>query len=151
MSGSLYKLIATDPLQVPDAARREAALVQLKLFASGAHQVLAEVIEQVTFMSAMGNFERVECPQCGAELDQGWWSEAMDATYAANGFADLGVVVPCCGATLSLNDLTYHWPQGFARFTLTVVEPNFADLTEVQVRTLEDLLGSPLRKIWVHI
>jgi hypothetical protein len=75
----------------------------------------------------------------------------LDTTYAANGFADLGVVVPCCGTRAPLNDLTCHWPQGFARFILTVAEPNFADLTAAQVRELEALLGCPLRKIWVHL
>jgi hypothetical protein len=151
MSGMQYKLIPIDPTYVPDAARREAALLRLNAFTPSAHQVLAEVMEQVMFVSAMGNFERVECPDCGAEVDQRWWTDAMDATYTANRFADLGVTLPCCRAQVSLNDLTYHWPQGFARFILTAVEPDFADLSDAQLGELKGLLGCDLRTIWVHL
>jgi hypothetical protein len=151
MSGSQYKLMPTSPTHVPDAARREAALIRLQTVTPSARQALAEVRDQVVFVSAMGDGERVACPLCGAEGNQAWWSDVMAATYTANGFADREVTMPCCSATVSLNDRIYYWPQGFARFILTVAEPDFTDLTDAQVRELDDLLGCPLRKIWVHI
>jgi hypothetical protein len=56
-----------------------------------------------------------------------------------------------CGAASSLNDLQYYFPQGFARFVLSAVEPNIFDLEDGQVRELEGLLGCKLRKVWVHV
>lgn len=90
MSGTQYKLIPTDPTHVPDAAKREAALLWLNAFTPSAHQVVAEVMEHVMFVSTMGNFERVECPVCGAEVNQGWSADAMDATYTRTGSLTLG-------------------------------------------------------------
>jgi hypothetical protein len=151
MSGFHYRLIPTVPSYVPEAPAREAALERLKSFVSGARQVTAEVREHVEFVPAMGNFETVSCPVCGAVLDDAWWVQAMDAAYSESGFTDLRVTLPCCGATSSLNDLKYHFPQGFARFVLSAVEPPVSDLDDWQVRELEELVGCTLRKIWVHI
>lgn len=151
MSEFHYILIPTIPDYVPGAAAREAAVARLKSFVPDAQQVTAEVTEYVEFVPAMGNFETVSCPACGTILDDGWWVRAMDAAYGESGFTDLAVTLPCCGAASSLNDLKYHFPQGFACFVLSAFEPNVSDLEDWQVRELEELLGCTLRKIWVHI
>ena len=52
---------------------------------------------------------------------------AMDQAYRFS-FVDLAVSVPCCNAQLSLNDLRYEWPAGFARFILEAQSPG-AELT----------------------
>ena len=151
MSDSYYKLIPTIPDYVPDVRARRAALARLRVFVPDAQAVSAEVREHVEFVPAMGNYETVSCPSCGAVLDDNWWVQAMETAYGEQGFADLRVTVPCCGAATSLNDLTYHFPQGFARFVLSAFEPHIADLEAWQVRELEDILGCKLRKIWVHV
>jgi hypothetical protein len=151
MSTSYYKLIPTLPDYVPDAAVREWAQARFASFVPQAEQVTADVREHVEFVPAMGNFETVSCPVCGALLENDWWVRAMDSAYGEHGFADLAVTVPCCGAASSLNDLHYYFPQGFARFVLSAYEPNIFDLEDWQVRELEELLGCMLRKVWVHI
>jgi hypothetical protein len=136
---------------VPDATARGRARARFASFVGHAEGVSTEVRERVEFVPAMGNFETVSCPACGTVLDDDWWTRAMDATYGERGFADLRVTVPCCGAATSLNDLTYHFPQGFARFVLSAFEPQVSDLEEWQVRELEEIVGCKLRKIWVHV
>jgi hypothetical protein len=151
MSELHHRLITSVPSYVPEAPAREVALERLKSFVSGARQVTAEVYEHIELVPAISNFETVSCPIRGAVLDDAWWVQAMDAAYSESGFTDLRVTVPCCGAATSLNDLTYHFSRGFARFVLSAFEPPVADLEDWQVREREALVGCALRKIWVNI
>lgn len=59
--------------------------------------------------------------------------------------------LPCCAAKVTLNDLKYDWPQGFARFSLEAMNPDIPGLTPVQLTEFESILGCPLRKIFPHI
>jgi hypothetical protein len=59
--------------------------------------------------------------------------------------------LPCCGAAQSLDSLIYHWPQGFARFSLEAMNPNIRDLPPVAELNLEKVLKCGLRKIWQHL
>ena len=72
----------------------------------------------------------------------------MDVAFQ-NNFADLNVVMPCCDAGLSLNDLKYVTTAGFARFSLEIHNPE-GDIQDDQLQKLEEILGSRLRKIWAH-
>jgi len=65
-------------------------------------------------------------------------------------FADLSVVLPCCGVVASLNDLRYEWPAGCARFVLEAMNPGGPALSAAQVAQLEQLVGCPLRLIRAH-
>jgi hypothetical protein len=151
MSDYYYQLIPTIPAYVPDDGARESARERFASFVGNAAGVTMEVWEHVEFVDCMGNFESVSCPVCGTLLDDDWWIRAMDAAYGEQGFADLRVTVPCCGAATSLNDLNYHFPQGFARFVLSAFEPHVSDLEDWQVHELEEIVGCKLRKIWVHV
>ena len=107
MSDYYYKLIPTIPDYVPDNVARESARERFEAFVGNAAGVTTEVREHVEFVDCMGNFESVSCPVCGTLLNDDWWEQAMDAAYSEQGFVDLRVTVPCCGATTSLNDLIY--------------------------------------------
>ncbi|MGO7585080.1 hypothetical protein ACC689_22510 [Rhizobium ruizarguesonis] len=72
-------------------------------------------------------------------------------TASADGFKDLNTVAPCCGATVSLNDLRYVWPAAFGRFALEAHNPGIGDTTEEQDRKMAECLGTPLRKIWGQV
>ena len=65
-------------------------------------------------------------------------------------FVSLTVSVPCCGSTISLNDLHYERPAGFARFVLEARNPNVADLPEEEIAGLSSILGASLRLIWAR-
>jgi hypothetical protein len=152
VSDYYIKLIPTGPIYVPDAEARRRAEAQLAAFLpetpSVPMRVSSRVTAEVAFVDPGGNFERVRCPQCGAELDLAWWGAAMDAAFETR-FRALSVTLPCCGATRSLNDLRYEFPAGFARFVLQAENPNSFGLGAEQVQAIEHIVRSPLRQIWV--
>jgi hypothetical protein len=59
--------------------------------------------------------------------------------------------VPCCDALVSLNDLTYDWPVGFARFELEAWNPQRGWLTDEELLQLSTVLDCQVRQIMAHI
>ena len=64
--------------------------------------------------------------------------------------------MPCCGASVSLNDLRFDAPAGFARFSLEVWNPDyelehFGELPADIPARLAEILGTPVRHIWAHL
>jgi hypothetical protein len=134
---------------VPSDANREAAVQLLREWRAEADEVASIVSEQVEFIDQGANLERVSCPNCGSELAVDWWQDAFDRASERQ-FADLSVATPCCGHSMSLNDLDFDWPAGFARFVIWAMNPA-DDLTDAQVSALERTLDTPLRRIWRHL
>jgi hypothetical protein len=143
-----FELIPTIPDYVPLPASRERARARFASFVGGPWEALAVVTNQIEFISCLENFKTISCPACGAVLAIDWWEQAMDDAYIASRYTALDVPVPCCGALVSLNEPTYHLPQGFARFVLCACGPEITNLQDGQMRELEDILGCKLRKIW---
>ncbi|WP_354702382.1 hypothetical protein DSM112329_02740 [Paraconexibacter sp. AEG42_29] len=150
MSDDWLQLIPTDPELVPATGAITAARAAFEVLVGPADEVLVTVTDHVCFIDAGANHERISCPRCEAEIDQAWWVRALDAASDA-AFADLTVHVPCCRARLSLNDLVYDWPAGFARFVLEARNPDVSELEPAQVAALAATLGTPLRVVWTHI
>jgi hypothetical protein len=73
----------------------------------------------------------------------------MGEAYEAE-FATLEVATPCCGEAMSLNDLRYDWPAGFAHASLTVAEPQREWLDETELAQVAADLGHPVRQVMVH-
>jgi hypothetical protein len=150
MSDNFLRLIPTVPNYVPTKRAQVVAHRLLQSFAPKADEIRTQVSEQVEFIDQGVNFERVSCPLCGKQLSQDWWASTMEAA-CANGFEELAVLMPCCNAKSSLNDLTYEWPAGFARFVLEAMNPGIdINLATGQVQELEIVLGCSLRTIWAH-
>ncbi len=74
----------------------------------------------------------------------------MNAAYETE-FRELDTITPCCASNVSLNDLVYEWPAGFARFSLEALNPNIRDLEGEVLRDLEAILSCQLKRIWAHI
>ncbi|SRR5579884_245754 len=150
MSESTLIFIPTDPEFIPEPEAQWAAAELLKSFLPKSDEVRASTSDEVEFIVTGGNLERILCPACGATVDEDWWIEAMNTAYSESKFANLQVILPCCGTRVSLNDLHYEWPTGFARFRLEAHNPT-TDLDGTFVSRLEQILGCKLRKIWAHI
>jgi hypothetical protein len=150
VSDDWLQLIPADPGHVPDAGVAETARMLLAAMVGEAEAVTVSVTEDVNFIDAGANLERIGCPACQSEIDAAWWVRRIDRA-SDTAFADLGVTVPCCGARLSLNDLAYDWPAGFARFVLEAKNPDITELTGAQLAELSRALGTPLRVVWTHI
>jgi hypothetical protein len=101
----------------------------------------------IAFHDCGENFERVRCPHCGSEISIGLWQDWMSEDWSESaGFRLIPKAAPCCQTSLTLNDLTYTWPQGFARFSLTVVNPGTEPSADTITR-LQEVLGCELRVI----
>jgi hypothetical protein len=150
VSDDWLQLIPLAPAHVPDAAVAERARVRFAAMVGPADEVLVTVTDTVAFIDSGANHERIGCPACGMQLDEGWWVRALD-TAGESGFTDLHVTVPCCRRRLSLNDLVYDWPAGFARFVLEAMNPAVDDLGIEELEELSALLDTPLRVIRTHI
>ena len=114
---------------VPDEGAQDRAVALFRRIAPRAVEVKKKVSEEVRFIDCGGNLSRINCPNCGAELEIDWWQDLMDAE-AEIGFPLRDVSLTCCGAPGSLQTLGYDWPQGFARFTVEAMDPGIADLSE---------------------
>ena len=149
MSDNWITLIPTDPNLQPTAESAERARTLLTSFVPRAQEIELEFTDNPQFIGPCGNWEGVACPACGANAEP-WWSDAVGRAYVT-GFTDLSVTAPCCNARLSLNDLNYIPPAGFARFVLSAQNPYVEDLSPPQMQQLETCLGCRLRRIWAHI
>jgi hypothetical protein len=154
MSDGWLILIPTDPEWVPDAqqaARALEAIDQLTPERSGEIETFAP--GRVEFVNCGENFESIGCPACGATLLDGeWWGERMSAAYdRASGFGALDVVTPCCGSATTLNDLDYHFPQGFASWWIEVHTANRGWLDDAERTLFETALSHPVREIRLYL
>src|SRR5947209_7919128 len=109
MSDDRLRLIPTDPVWVPDDVALRRAVRVLRDLAPDARSVRGQVHDEVLFVDAGSNAERIGCPACGSGLPGAWWSERLDRA-AAGGYARLAVTTPCCGTDTTLNELDYIWP-----------------------------------------
>ena len=149
MSDNVLRFLPTRPDHVPPDNGMELSLERLRQAFPDAQRVDAERFDSITFIDAGGNLEATYCPLCGAELDQGWWLDAMDRASEQD-FARLAVTVPCCDAVTDLNELRYHWPQGFARVVLEVLNPGTDRVPEALLAELRVLVGCELRLVRAH-
>ena len=148
MSDTFLRIFPADPNFVPDPDRRRQAIELVSRAIVRRDEVTDELSEQVRFIDAGGNWEGVRCPNCGHDLDD-WWSGAMDRAWESR-FADLFVETPCCAKPVSLNQLEYGWPVGFARYSIEVRNPEH-DLSDADLRQIQTALGTELRMVWAHI
>lgn len=149
MSDSILRYVPTDPFFTPAADDASAAISVLGSIAPKAEQISHIFEEKVVFYNPGENWSGVRCSSCGADAEP-WWDDAMNAAFATD-FENLDVVAGCCGAHLSLNNLSYVWPAAFGRFALEVLNPHIPDTTEEQDLQVVRALGTSLRKMWVRL
>ena len=149
MSENYVRLIPTDPRYAPEPAVQQAAVDLLRSVLPDADEVTSRLTGDVRFIDPGANLESVSCPSCGRDIQE-WWTDIMDRLWPTR-FANLTATLPCCGSTVSLNDLHHELPAGFARFVLEARSPNARDLAAERLEALERALGCRLRRIWAHI
>lgn len=150
MSDNWITLIPTDPYFVPTKENLASALSLLKQFVPDADEVESISSDKVMFVDCGGNWSGVLCPKCNVDLEDWFFSDAMETAHADQ-FRNLVQAVPCCGASISLNDLNFVWAVGFARCKLEAMNPNIRDLSAEQIRLIETALQHSVRRIWIHI
>lgn len=150
MSDNYFVIVPKDPQYIPDreSQRRVAALA--RALAPAADEIATDEFETIRFFDSGANFEHVICPHCDESLPLEWWQDQMSADFDGQGFRLASVVLPCCGAAATLNEIRYDWPQAFGRFSCTMRNPRLADLPESSIKALETTLGGPVSVVRSH-
>lgn len=150
MSDNWITILPTEPTFVPNEASAQSVLALLHGFVPDADEIRIVEGDQVIFIDAGANFESMWCPMCRAELSSEWWGDRMGIA-SQNAFSDLDCQTPCCDKRMTLNDIEYNWPQGFARWHLEAMNPNIGKLSDEQVLRIEAALGHSIRVVYTHI
>jgi len=151
MSDHTLHIVPSDPHFRPADSQISVALAAAERFFPDADSIESLISDTIQFFDAGSNFEAAYCPACDTLLPLDWWQDAMDADYAESGFRLEPTRTPCCGRSLTLNELRYDWPQAFGRFDLTVQNPNVGDVAADVLEALEAALGTRLRVIHQHL
>ena len=146
MSDHFLVVIPADPkADLPDTApalRDELARI------AGTDEARIKDYGKLQFIDCGENYERIGCPICGKDITIAQWHEWMDEDWhGEEGFHLHSHVTPCCETKLTLNDLVYEWPQGFARWFVGARNPGRGPLTPDEVAALEAVAGLRLRAI----
>ena len=139
MSEMFTKIISTDP----DSTRIWELKDKINEAFGEKYKIKFEQSDAAQFEDCGENLEEIICPRCGKTIDFDWWGEAMDR-YFQNESQDLSVELPCCGETISLNDLNYNMPCGLACASMIVEGGSMDDKT---LDELQNLVGEKLRVI----
>ena len=150
MADTIFKLIPTKSEYVAEMGNLEKAKDLFASFVPQADEITLNVYDKTKFFDPGTNLEKVSCPKCNKDITD-WWSGEGMGIAKGDSFDSLEIVTPCCQSRVSLNDLIYDWPAGFARFSLEARNPKIKDLTGSQIKELQDTLNIPLKKIWSHI
>lgn len=160
MSDDYLKIIPADTHHVPPVERHIKAVEYLKDLLPGGEECTVDVYDTVQFIDQGGNMEAIICPACGArhEIDHSsdedpvlqWWctlGDQMELRPAES----IVTTTSCCRAQVRLIDLEFDWPAGFARFELSIRNPNISEnLATPQLAELETILGCALRQVRAH-
>lgn len=147
MALSILRLIPTSPTYSPTAEQVGEVMSLLQLTYPELHPKV-DARDEIEFIDQGGNFEYIRCPCCGFDIKTDWWQEAMSQAYLSR-FRNLSITCPICGCSTSLNDLIYHLPAGFARFSISFVDPE-ADLDPETIEHIGSILNVGLRRIWAR-
>jgi hypothetical protein len=143
-------LIPTCPSYVPSVEAQDGAVSLLKMIAPESDEIKVELTEHPRLIDCGANLEKIICPRCHAELNIEWWTDWVTKETELSCPLKPSPL-PCCGVAESLANLIYHWPQGFARFSLEAMNPNIRDLPPDAALNFEKVLGCSVLKIWQHL
>jgi len=149
LMATILGLIPRDPWLIPDEQAHQQAAECLAGFVRQADQIHITVNETPIFVDAGARLTHATCPRCQHRFATSW--QAIVERAAEHPFRTLDGMMPCWGTTLSLNDLQYDRPAGWARFLIEAVNPKVEVLSIVQMRELEHILDCSMRQILIPI
>jgi hypothetical protein len=151
------KVFPAEPTHVPPSHLHQQAVEYLERLYPRGDEVEVRVYDVVTFIDQGSNLEAIICPSCGTRMTiedgpgRSWWDDRSDRLNEGSAEAISMSGIPCCGATVKAVDLLFDWPAGFARFELSVLNPNVSgDLSAAHLADLESILKCKLRHVWAH-
>lgn len=148
MSEHIVKIIPKDPFYKVSKQTLQSAKTFLQARIR-CDFIEAEINETPVFADCGTNLERIFCPECSRELDFDWWGEAMGKA-ADNAFTSLKTETPCCKKIISLNDLNYYFPCGFACCLICIFNPKQPVEGKI-TDAVQNILGIGVRIVETHI
>ena len=121
MSDTIIKIFPRYSLAIYSDEQFISAVDMLKSYSK--EKVTFTNFKGIQFIDCGGGLELIFCPWCGHALDIQHWQEAMDKAYDGNSFKHLGLNMPCCKFSSSLEEFIYIKPCGFATFVIEVFNP----------------------------
>lgn len=115
-----------------------------------ADEITFEQPDHPEFVGCGSNLKKICCPRCGAEVDQTWWKQKMEEMCKQDHFFVLEQEMPCCGKTVSFNNLRYDAPCGFATMLFTIRNPK-AEVEEKATNALSERFGLLFRKVEFNV
>jgi hypothetical protein len=149
MSDNWMIVIAADPLAKPSSDRAQATFRLLCSLRPDAQDPELLTYDTPEFIYCGANMSGIFYPLCQADIG-GWWDKALRSWWDGTDRRALSAETPCCRRPISLNDLDYLSPQGFACFAVELMNPG-PDLEPEELRQVESTLSMPVRIIWRHI
>ena len=107
MSDNILRIVPRDPCFRPAEGAEVNVVNVLKTMIPHHDSIKVTRHDEIVFMDCGENFKRASCPVCNSDLT-GKWSDWMDASYESR-FQNREIDVPCCGATIDLNDLRIEY------------------------------------------
>jgi hypothetical protein len=147
LSDEILSVIPADPQWQPSQDGADRAVRALNALTPEDDGTKATWHDATVFVDCGSLFYEVACPRCDSVLDRTWLRDRLSELSETGSFT---VIVPCCGAELTLNDLVYREPCGFARFDISVWNPGRSWLSDSELSTVGEALGHPVRQIRAH-
>lgn len=156
MSADWTTVFPTDPFWVPSPDRADAATAVFGCLVEGESDVEVRPGKQLLFESAGADFGTASCPTCAAVVaknpeDMGWFTGQLDRIFAEpESSRTVQATMPCCGASVSMNDLLYDPAAGFASWSVSVRGARYA-VGDRERALVEAALGHDVRVVELHI
>jgi hypothetical protein len=158
MSDSYIRVIPRDPEWQPTVEAAAATVEYVAgLFAGpGDHVETVKPIfyERIVLIDGGQYMADVFCPRCGVAIGLGWFWDLLRVRSGGRmvgepTVGDLGVLVPCCGSALTLPELRFEDPVGFARFEVSAMNwtRDAWELSDEELTTAGNILGHPVTQI----
>lgn len=105
--------------------------------------------ETPSFIDCGSNLKNIICPICGKVINFEWWGEEMNHA-AQSDFVSLMVQTPCCKRRVSLNDLIYDFPCGFACWEIDIYNPQEMIADEI-LNAIQGILKTDIKIVQAHL
>ncbi|MGK2870154.1 MAG: hypothetical protein ACSLFA_26610 [Mycobacterium sp.] len=156
MSADWTTVFPTDPFWVPSRDRADAAAAVFGCLVDGESDVEVRTVKQLLFESAGADFGTASCPMCAAVVaqnpeDMGWFTGQLDRVFAElESSRTLQATMPCCGVSVSMNDVLYDPPAGFACWSVSVRGARYA-VGDRERALVEAALGHDVRVVELRV
>ena len=144
---TILRLISSNPSYVPNQEQEQQAKDFLaKIYPR--HKIESISTDTIEFVDQGQNFDSIICPFCEKDIETEYWQYAMEKADQTH-FTDLTMITPCCKKSTSLNDLRYVTPAGFAKYVLSVNDPE-TEMKHSDLSILQKMLETTLRTVYAH-